>query len=420
METLEKMGEVISTDILVIGGSICGVLAALRAKEHGLNVVVVDKATVGWGGQGPMVGGGTIVLAPEDDKDDFYKWIVEFGEYLSDQDWLSVITNESYSTVKSFLDTEMHNTNGDEPFTAKVRDIDYKRSSAIFKFGNPVLFAKNKAKKMGVKMMDKIEIVELLKQDDRVVGAVGFNIIDGRFYTFKSKATIMAAGGCDFHHNRLFMSTGESIAMAYRAGAEMRNAEFCNAYAPGLKDYDIYAMGDITDYWYNSKGENVRFKYAPGKEDYRAFMLGVVKEVQEGRGPIYMDLSKMPEEDRDLVTFGFMAKGLKEAALSGKLPPPDFTKPKIMAKSWLAATYQKLGIDPFSVKLEAQPSMHGKLGPVRVNLDCATNVPGLWAIGDASFAGAGMCGSIGGQGRDQGFFHNLLFNQRFKGSTFRR
>ena len=74
-------------------------------------------------------------------------------------------------------------------------------------------------------------MVELLKQDDRVTGAVGFNLLDGGLAVFNAKATILANGDCDFGVMRMWANaTGDGIAAAYNAGAEMRNAEFGNFY----------------------------------------------------------------------------------------------------------------------------------------------------------------------------------------------
>ena len=88
-----------------------------------------------------------------------------------------------------------------------------------------------KASRLGVRLVDKTHVVELLKADGRVTGAAGFNLLDGRMAVFNAKATILANGDCDFGVMRMWASaTGDGIAAAYHAGAEMRNAEFGNFY----------------------------------------------------------------------------------------------------------------------------------------------------------------------------------------------
>ena len=249
--TLEKFGEVISTDVLVIGGSLSGAMAAIKAKECDVDVLIVDKATVGWGGQAPMVGGGTFVLTPEDDSNSFVKWLVSYGEYLNDQDWVHSMARDSWNVVKEAMEWGAYLKKGDAPLAVRMPSLQTHYSFAQIIPGNVELPLRAQAQKNGVKMLSKIAAVDLLKQNNRIVGAVGFNLIDGRFYIFKSKATILAAGSCDFKANRLCISSGESIAMAYRAGAELRNAEFNNLYGPVLKEYDIWADGIVDEYFFN-------------------------------------------------------------------------------------------------------------------------------------------------------------------------
>ena len=88
-----------------------------------------------------------------------------------------------------------------------------------------------KARQMGTKFINKIHVVDLLKQANKVIGAVGFDIVTGKFYIFKAKATVLANGSCGYKVRRFWVAgTGDGIAAAYRAGAEMRNAEYGNLY----------------------------------------------------------------------------------------------------------------------------------------------------------------------------------------------
>ena len=71
MAKLEVLGEVICTDVLIIGGGFAGLIAAIKAKEQfpGLDVLIVEKQTTGWSGKAPKINGGYFVLAPDDDPD---------------------------------------------------------------------------------------------------------------------------------------------------------------------------------------------------------------------------------------------------------------------------------------------------------------------------------------------------------------
>ncbi len=151
-----------------------------------------------------------------------------------------------------------------------------------------------KAAKLGVRLLDKTQVVELLKQDGRVTGAVGFNLLDGRFAVFNSKATILANGDCDFGVMRMWANAcGDGIAAAYNAGAEMRNAEFGNFYDVINKGTGIPIVFGFNSL-YNAQGENISAKYIQGPQPDIpiSIILGMEKEVMEGRGPIYIDMAE--------------------------------------------------------------------------------------------------------------------------------
>ena len=85
------------------------------------------------------------------------------------------------------------------------------------------------AEKMGVKILDKITVSDLLTSDGKIAGATGYSILDGKFYTVNAKAVVLATGSQNYRVGSMWSSgRGDGIAAAYRAGAEMRNVEFGN------------------------------------------------------------------------------------------------------------------------------------------------------------------------------------------------
>ena len=83
MPTIENLGEVVSTDLLIIGGGLAGLVAAIKAKEYSVDVLLVDKQTIGWSGKAPKVGGGLWVMLPDDDVDRFAEYHVKKYRVLS-------------------------------------------------------------------------------------------------------------------------------------------------------------------------------------------------------------------------------------------------------------------------------------------------------------------------------------------------
>ena len=66
MGSIDRLGEVLAADVLVIGGGISGMLAAIKARGSVKDVLVVDKGGIGWAGQVPLSGGDCVLVRPED------------------------------------------------------------------------------------------------------------------------------------------------------------------------------------------------------------------------------------------------------------------------------------------------------------------------------------------------------------------
>ncbi len=402
MNTLEDLGEVISTDLLIIGGGLAGLVAAIQAKEYPIDVLLVDKQTIGWSGKAPKVGGGLWVMLPDDDVDRFADYHVRnIGCYLNDQELLYSYARESFGAIEQLM---AWGVNLPRDAEGKLQTV---RHPAGLWSGTGIdrdmLFPlRTRARERGAKTLNKVQVVELLKQGDRVVGAVGFDIIDGRFYIFKAKATILANGGCNYRVKRLWASgCGDGIAAAYRAGAEMRNAEFGNFFDVDRKDIDFPTPSGAYAFLSNASGENLSERYVTRQEPDTpiSVILGMEKEVMEGRGPIYLDPSKTQWDPTK--------------------PPPFFAgrwgMPKVL-DFWRLQTakQKKVGPSP-SPRVEVTAALNAELSPVRVDHEMKTNLGGLWAIGDICYQGSAWAGAVPappGRLRGSGVMNTLFTSLR--------
>jgi succinate dehydrogenase / fumarate reductase flavoprotein subunit len=152
------------------------------------------------------------------------------------------------------------------------------------------------ARKNRVKFVDHVAMVDLIKDGERVAGAVGFSVIDGTFYTVKAKAVILANGCQNYKLMRRWASgRGDGIAAAYRAGAEMRNAEFGSFINWVFADTKEVCQG-AENVLYNARGENLSKVVRPvieadlGSEEVVAWY----KTMLAGDGPVY---ANMPENE---------------------------------------------------------------------------------------------------------------------------
>jgi len=103
LATIEDLGEVISTDVLVVGGGIGGLALAIKAKEENpkIDVLIVEKQTVGYAGKATKIGGILAFLGPNDNADKFLEFQVRTsGFYLNDQELLSKYILSSFKAIE--------------------------------------------------------------------------------------------------------------------------------------------------------------------------------------------------------------------------------------------------------------------------------------------------------------------------------
>lgn len=375
------------TDVLIVGGGLAGLTAAIKIKEEreDLEILVVDKGGIGRAGQTPLGGGLTIHVAP-DTVDEFVESIVEKGHGLANFEWLH---NFASNLEPSFVEL----LGWGVPFMKDADGQLYLSGGAYWEAKNKltsfiphkaVLQLKTVASAKGVKMLDKIEVVDLLKDDKRITGAVGFNILSGEFCAFKSRATLLANGCCNFKGRVWFsMTCGEGVTAAYRAGAKQRHCEYGHQYDPGDKQSGIWWRGEAAaDYLKNAKGERVFEKYFPGQTRLGSWALSYAMgaEVMAGRGPLYLDVTGDFER--------FSSHLAKEDIRSWVFQEGGFLDPERLHR-------ERGGEELSTNKSEWTLRFVGRMGSVRADLDCkSTELDGLWAAGDTIMNGCAVNGAM--------------------------
>ena len=383
---------VISTDVLVIGGGLSGLVAAIKARESGVDVLVVERATVGWAGQATKAGNGLWVVGPEDSVDEFLEYHVRnLGEYLNDQTLMYSYAKDSFNAIEQLWQWGVQVTRNKEGKLGTFKHPVAPWSQVGVELDIMEVLRKT-ALKAGVKTINKVHIAELLKEGDRVVGAVGFGLIDMAFHVFRAKATIMATAGGNYRC-AWFNSYGDGIAAAYRAGTEMRNAEFANMFDVVDKNTGLPLYG-AHHLVYNALGQNISDRYDPKAPDVSVRLaMGMEKEVLEGRGPFYVDSTQM-----DHIRAVIGGEGKKPGIVNGMVrlfPKKLGWNGRLMAKG------MKYG-PPFNPKPEVTLEFISECSPIRVNHEMKTTVVGLWATGSASWNGSAWQGALPPPGNIRG------------------
>jgi succinate dehydrogenase/fumarate reductase flavoprotein subunit len=383
MTALENIGTVHDADILIVGGGIGGLVAAVAAKEKNADadVLVVEKATAGWAGQANKGAGIWWYLAPEDDVDRFVRFHVEhIGHYLEDQELLADFGRESLETIERM-----------DRWTGKFQRRDdgqfiHKRFKSFLPWSltgvdlDLTRVLQRRAKRLGVRFLDKTSVVDLLLDDSRVAGAVGFGLLDGAPVIFEAPAVIIATGGQSYRIMGMWScQRGDGLGMAWRAGAEMRNAEwgpFAQLAGKKGKEPLIGAEDALYNAWHEKLSPRFRGEQEPD-------ICGVThavwyREMVAGNGP--------------LVTFhpeNWMLANTTEDVEGGTV----WDRP-IAVKFWQTLIGKVRSADLPGPFLEVFPAVLGELSPIKVDHSMATTVPGLYACGNACYNGSGLPGAV--------------------------
>jgi succinate dehydrogenase/fumarate reductase flavoprotein subunit len=370
MNELERLGKVIETEVLIIGGGIAGLWAAVRAKVFVDDVIVVDKGPVGYTSQAYFALGGHQDLFPEEDVDDWVKDFVYFADGLVEQDIIEAIYKQSFDRIQDYqrlgVDFKKEKT-ADGTHRGPTRGLDHIKSLRPHPYGSGgekmIQGLVKEAKGLGVRFLNRIFITTLLKHDNAIAGAVGFDTRSGEFYIFKTRSLVIATGECHFggHYQAQAFVTGDGMAMGFSAGAELRNLEFPTLWiVPARYGWEGFALAfPLGARLLNARGKSFIEKYSPvlkSKMDYNFLARAMAIEAREGRGPFYMDFSTIKPRDRDFLMShtGWMQlhiEKLKEAGIR-----PDVEKQEAMPGFWQA---------------------HG----IKTDITMRTAVPGLFAAG---------------------------------------
>lgn len=382
-----KISKDFETDVLIIGGGLAGLTAAVKIKQEraDLDILVVDKGGIGWAGQTPLTGGMAIYLQP-DAVDEFVEFIVEKGNGLSDVKWLTRFANGLEPSTKELFDwgiPYMKNPDG-TLYLSQAAYWGVKNKLTSFVPHLATLHLKKMALARGVKLLSKIEVVDLIKEGNGITGAAGFDILTGDYCVFKSRSTLLANGCCNFKGRVWFtMTCGEGVAAAYRAGAKQRHAEYAHQYDPGDKQSGIWFRGEAaSDFIENVQGERFFKNYFPGQSRLGSWALSYAMgaEAIAGRAPLYFNAT---------TNFDVFDSNLaKEDIRSWVYQEGGFLNPDRLH-------HDRGGHDYRSQKNEWTLRFPGRMGSVRVDLDCRSmELQGLWAAGDTVISGCALNGAM--------------------------
>ncbi len=377
----------INCDLLIVGGGAAGLRAATAAVEvePGLDIAVVSKVY-------PMrshtvsAEGGAAAVMREDDNLDLHAFdTIRGSDYLADQDAVELFVN---TCPRELVQLEHWGCpwSRDPDGRISVRafgGMSVKRTLfAADKTGFHMLHSlfQHSLRYASIRRFDEWFVTSLLVEDGKCVGVTSLDLHTGAVHSILAKSVLLCSGGC----GRVFpfttngnIKTGDGMAMAYRAGAPLKDMEFVQYHPTGLPGTGILiteASRGEGGYLKNNEGDRFLENYIPGKMELGPrdiLSRAIIKEMEAGRaygeghgGHVHLDLTHLGEK-----------------LIDEKLP---FVRELVV---------KYVGIDPVVEPIPVRPVVHYMMGGVSTDLNGKTPIPGLFASGEVA------CVTINGSNR---------------------
>jgi succinate dehydrogenase / fumarate reductase flavoprotein subunit len=378
-------------DVLVIGAGGAGLRAAIEALAQGVSVGVVSKSLLGKAHTVMAEGGIAAAMANVDSADGWkphFRDTMRGGKMLNNWRMAQLHAQEAPDRVRELehWGAIFDRTADGNILQRAFGGHTYKRLCHVGdRTGLEMIRTlQDRGVQLGFDVYMECTIVRLLKAGNRCVGAIGYWREQGRFVVFKAKSVVMATGGIGKAWpvtSNSWEYTGDGMALAYEAGAELMDLEFVQfhptgmVWPPGVQGIlvteAVRGEGGILR---NSKGERFMERYDPKRMELSTrdvVARSIYTEVKEGRGTehggAYLDISHKPAE--------YVKKKL----------PSMYHQFKELAD-----------VDITKGPMEVGPTCHYVMGGIRVDADTAqTTLPGLFAAGECA-AGLHGANRLGG------------------------
>jgi fumarate reductase flavoprotein subunit len=370
-----------SYDVLVVGGGLAGLRAAIAAVEANprVRVGMVSKVYPMRSHTVSAEGGAAAALRPEDSYESHAFDTIKGSDYLADQDVVEAFVREAPVEIIQMehwgcpWSRDPDGKISARPFGGMTT---WRTCFAADKSGFHMLHTvfQTSLKYPQITRHDEAYVTKLLVEDSRCVGVVALDIRTGRFDAITAKAVILATGGV----GRVYafttngnICTGDGMALAFRAGVGLKDMEMVQFHPTGLPFTGILiteAVRGEGGFLLNNEGERFLKRYVPNKMELGPrdiISRAMTTEFEEGRGfegphGKYMHLD---------------VRHLGEKVIDRKLP--------FMRE--LGREY--VGIDIVKDPIPVRPVQHYMMGGVDADISGETKILGLYAAGECANVG---------------------------------
>jgi succinate dehydrogenase/fumarate reductase flavoprotein subunit len=351
--------ENLSTDILIIGSGLAGMLSALEAEQSGLKVIIVGKFAIGMGTNSSMANGAFAGANSGFSKDAHLKATLESGRGLNHLPLVKRLIEKAPDVMETLKASGV-------PMVERKGGYVVDRPKGSSQLAGVLLVKAlvERLKRSSIKLLPGLVIFDLVDEAGEVRGAFGF-LKDGRPCLIQSKAVVLTAGGAGaiyLRNDNQRSILGDGYALALRAGLPLFDLEFVQFYPLVLAEPRLSTFILLPPYpkeirLFDEKGESLLEKLGVGGDLTQAvitqrdrFSLALYEASE--KGDAYVDLTQVPQEKWEHYPLNFLRKS--------KFPFHD---------------------RPFLVS----PAVHFFMGGTEIDESGRTALPGLFAAGEVAW-----------------------------------
>jgi succinate dehydrogenase / fumarate reductase, flavoprotein subunit len=377
----ENQYETVETDVLILGAGGAGLRAAVAAAEAGVRALVVCKSLLGKAHTVMAEGGVAAAMhnvAYQDSWEVHFADTMKGGKLINDWRMAEIHAKESPDRVLELerwgavFDRTWQGRIHQRPFGAhtypRLAHVGDRTGLELIRTLQDRAVHQN-----GVEVHMEVTVFKLLKADGRIAGALAYRRADGSLILYRCGALVLASGGTGKMYrvtSNSWESTGDGTALAYDAGAQLRDMEMMQFHPTGMV-WPAGVRGILVTEGVRGEG-------------------GVLRNKDGERFMERYDRDRMELSSRDVV-----ARAINSEVLAGRGTPhggafldithrkPDFIKSKLPS---MYEQFLKLAnVDITKQPMEVAPTIHYAMGGVRVAAETgASNVPGLYAAGEVA------------------------------------
>ncbi|OFW68356.1 MAG: fumarate reductase (quinol) flavoprotein subunit [Actinobacteria bacterium RBG_13_63_9] len=389
-------------DVIIVGGGLSGLRAAIEAKKAGVDVAILSQVHPGRSHSGQAQGGINAALGnhPDGRDDNWEKHAFDTtkgGDYLVDQECAIQMAKDAPGVIYEMDHWGCPFSRFDDGTIAQrpFGGAGFPRCCyGADKTGHYLLHTLvEQAYKLQVKMYVEQFVAKLIVHEGVCQGVVAYDMTRGGFEAFTANAVVIATGGAGRTYSNTtnsIISTGGGMFMAYEAGVPLKDMEFVQFHPTGLYTTQILmtegARGE-GGYLINGLGERLMERYAPKAMELAPRDItsrSIQTEINEGRGIngqgyVYLDLRHLGAEK-----ILERLPGIRDLAIHFE------------------------GVDPIEAPIPVVPSQHYWMGGIDTDVDGATVMPGLYAAGECACVSVHGANRLGGNS----LLETIVFGRR--------